>query len=70
MEVKSYPNSTRIEETRYDRETGRLEISFVRGGTYEYEGVSIDDYEAMIFSPSIGKGFNEFIRSKYTGTKI
>jgi len=68
--IQLHHKSSRIEITEYEPSTGALTIFFKRGGTYEYKDVDAFDYDAMVMNPSIGKGFNENIKHKYTGVKV
>jgi hypothetical protein len=63
--------STMIHSSRYNWQTGNLEVEFRGGGTiYKFEGVESVDYLAFNNSEeSIGKAFNTYIR-KYKGQKV
>ena len=67
MAKKTYQTegSKRIRRLNWENENpgeiGVLTVEFVRGGTYEYQGVSEEIYNALVASPSIGQGFETLI---------
>jgi hypothetical protein len=61
--------SSMIQSSSYNTETGELSVTFNGGNTYKYERVTNEDYTSFVDSESTGKGFNEFIR-KYEGQKL
>lgn len=69
MERKTI-TSTSIREIGYDSDSQLLEITFHRGGSYEYSGVPQDEYDAFMAAESQGKYFHAYIKNKYPTTKI
>lgn len=65
MERKAISNSSQIKEVGYDKEKQILEIEFVRGAIYQYDGVPFEIYNTLIHSVSVGIYFNENIRNVY-----
>ena len=48
-----------------------LEVEFNNGAVYQYEGVSVETFEELINSPSIGAYFNENIKhGKYSYRRV
>lgn len=54
----------------YDESTQTLEIEFKNGDVWQYSGVSIETYNAMMQSESNGKYFLSNIKGKYKENKI
>jgi hypothetical protein len=46
-----------------------LEVEFLSGGIYQYEGVSTEEYEEMCKAESCGSHFHKNIKPKYAGVK-
>jgi hypothetical protein len=63
-------SSSNIGAIGYEAETQILEIEFINGRVYQYSGVSIDEYEAMMNADSKGKYFNANIKNRYPFTKL
>jgi hypothetical protein len=59
-------SSSAIRETEYDELAHRLEITFVSGKSYIYEGVPRSVYERLLQPPSKGTFFNDHIKDKYS----
>lgn len=57
--------STVIAEVRYDDESGTLEVLFHNGRVYRYLKVPPEEYDALIGADSVGKYFNQEIRTRY-----
>jgi hypothetical protein len=47
-----------------------MQITFMRGATYSYEGVSNEDYIGIVSAHSAGSYFNENIKGKYQFKKL
>jgi hypothetical protein len=60
--------SAAIEDIQYNAETKELTVVFKRG-TYVYQGVPAEVYEALKNSESQGTYYRKEIRGKYTSTK-
>ena len=57
--------STVIAEVRYLDENETLEVLFHNGRVYRYLDVPPEEYDALIHSDSVGKYFNQEIRTRY-----
>ena len=71
--MKSYfttEKSSQISAMEHDSETEVLQITFKRGGVYEYYGVPWDVWEDLISRESVGKGFHALIRGQYEYKKL
>ena len=64
MAVLTFSNekSSRIVGMSYDTNTQELKIEFKRGGTYSYEEVPQEIFEALKVAPSIGQAFNDLVK--------
>lgn len=66
QEVKS----SLISHVHHDPATNRLTVRFHNGGTtYDYDGVTPEEFSTMMTAPSVGKHFGQHIRPKYKGVK-
>jgi hypothetical protein len=54
----------------YDSSAHAMEITFRRGGVYEYRGVPEEVYRALMNADSLGTYFRDFIKDKYPCEKI
>lgn len=61
MEMYSV-NSSNIEAIGYDAESATLRIQYLRGGTYDFQGVPLEVYNDFFNAPSKGTYFNEYIK--------
>ena len=61
--------STSIKAIGYDKATGTMHVQF-GSGTYEYQGVSPETYDALAGSESVGKHFHSVIKPQFKGVKI
>lgn len=57
--------SSMIASAGYDAPTRVLEIEFVSGAVYQYTGISVDVYEALLDAPSHGRVFHTRIRNAF-----
>ena len=57
--------SSVIAEVRYDEEGALLEVLFHNGRVYRYLDVPPDEYESLIHAESVGRYFNQEIRTRY-----
>ena len=57
--------SSVIAEVRYDDERNLLEVHFHNGRVYRYLDVPPDEHEALIHADSVGRYFNQEIRTRY-----
>jgi hypothetical protein len=61
--------SSDIRAIGYDPETQTLEVEFIKGGVYQYTGVSSNEHEAMMNADSKGKYLNANIKGRYPYAK-
>lgn len=57
--------SSNLRRCSYDIETEVLQIQFVSGKTYSYQGVPASVYNGLLEASSAGKFFNENIKDQY-----
>jgi hypothetical protein len=69
MKYNATHQSSTVQSSSYDTETRELMVTFIGGSTYQYEGVTNEDYTSFVDAESAGRAFNEFIR-KYEGQKL
>jgi hypothetical protein len=62
--------SSNISSVGYDKVKQLLEVQFTNEDVYQYNNVSIEVYETLISSASIGAAFHILIRGKYEFTKV
>lgn len=63
-------SSSNIASIGYDEATQTLEIEFHGGGIYQYHGVPINIYQGLMSASSHGHFFHEFIKDRFSFTKI
>lgn len=63
-------SSSNIASLGYGEEAEVLEVHFLTGETYQYEGVPKEVYEEFLAAPSKGKFFHASVREEYTFTKV
>lgn len=68
-ETGHYP-SVAIASIDYNNSLGRMTVSFVGGGTYSYEGVSQQRYQALCTAGSKGRYMNNAIKGRYGYQRI
>ena len=57
--------SSVIAEVRYDDERELLEVLFHNGRVYRYLDVPPEEFDALITADSVGRYFNQEIRTRY-----
>lgn len=62
--------SSNLKSVGYDAQAFLLEIEFVNGRTYQYQGVEAWLYEALLNGESAGKTFFKYIRGKYEEREV
>lgn len=62
--------SSTIKAIGHDPARQVLTVEFANGGTYEYQGVSAEQFEAFHSAESIGKHHHQHIRGKFEFTKL
>jgi hypothetical protein len=55
--------SSNIAAVGYNEEERTLRIQFKSGATYEYEGVELETYDALMGADSVGSAFHRLIKS-------
>jgi len=56
-----------IRKVRYSVDDSTLQVSTIKGSTYEYENISAITFARIITNKSVGAAFNKELRSlKYT----
>jgi len=63
-------NSSNIAEIGYDKDNEILEIAFIGGGVYQYDGVPEDVYNELMEAGSHGSFFYRNIRSQFAYRRI
>ena len=64
-------DSSMIRSVGYSPEGQILEVEFVKGQVYQYEGVPVEVFDTLIDSDSIGKAFSQHVRSQgYTYKQV
>lgn len=63
-------DSSMLDNSSYNSETGELVVTFKGGQAYRYENVLTEDYQNFIDGESAGKAFNQFIKPNYSSTKL
>lgn len=70
MSMERIPiESTNIRAIGFDPATCTLEIEFTTGAVYQYQGVSQDDFDALMQASSKGRHFHAHIKNKFPFTK-
>jgi hypothetical protein len=64
MDMKPVKSSN-IKAIGYDPAKGRLQVEFLHGGVYQYEGVPQEAYDGLLKAKSIGSHFFKHIRSAF-----
>ena len=54
--------SSQIESIGYSDTTSKMRISFLKGGVYEYDNVSQEEFDALVAAPSVGSLFQRTIK--------
>jgi hypothetical protein len=63
-------DSSSIKAVGYDTHSEVLQVQFLNGNTYEYQGVGEHEHAALMSAQSIGAHFGKHIRPKFTGDKL
>lgn len=70
MDIFMQPvSSSQIQSMGHDPASGTLRVQFHSGATYEYSGVSEEDYRAVVDAESVGAAFNQTIKGGDFGFK-
>ena len=62
--------STEIEWIGYDAKRKMLQVEFIAGGTYQYEGVPEPVYQEFLGADSHGQFFETNIKGHYSYRKV
>ena len=62
-------NSSNISDLAYNPATKVLTVTFKSGGTYSYENVDPEKYQALMSAESIGKHLHQHIKPFHTTRK-
>jgi hypothetical protein len=62
--------SSNLHSVEYDPATSSLTIEFRRGGLYRYSGVPSGIYEGLLGTYSAGRYFHQWIRNRYSSTRL
>lgn len=62
--------SSNVASIGYDGETETLEVGFVKGTVYQYQGVPQSIYEEFVASSSKGSYLNRVIKVRFVGTRV
>ena len=57
-------NSSALSYAEYDPETQSMQVTFVNGRTYTHEGVSEEEYDAFVKSPSKGRTWHMVFKGR------
>jgi len=63
-------SSTSVASMGYDAELQVLEVEFVDGGVYQYQGVPQDLFEQLMNAPSKGAFINKQIKKFYVVVQV
>lgn len=66
---RKYVQSSNLLTVGYDEAALILEVQFRHGGVYQYEGVPLSEYRALMTAGSKGSYFDRHIRNKYNYRK-
>lgn len=62
--------STEIEWIGYEEKKNMLQVEFIAGGVYQYDGVPEEVYLDFLNSPSHGQFFETRIKGKYPYRRV
>lgn len=65
-----FVNSTAIAMVAYDRELETLRVIFQNGGAWDYLGVPLDAYVALVTATSVGTYHARHIRGTYESHRV
>lgn len=57
--------SSNLKSVGYDPVTQTLEVEFHSGGVYQYYGVPVEEFEALMAAKSHGQYLSRYIRNVY-----
>ncbi len=62
--------STEIEWIGYEEKKNMLQVEFIAGGVYQYDGVPEEVYLDFLNSPSHGQFFETNIKGRYSYRRV
>lgn len=62
--------STEIEWIGYEEKKNMLQVEFIAGGVYQYDGVPEETYLDFLNSPSHGQFFETHIKGRYPYRRV
>lgn len=62
--------SSNIASVGYDESTETLEVAFIKGGIYQYQGIPKHLFEQLLSAPSVGQFFSYNIKNLFLGTRV
>lgn len=63
--VENENKSSAIKNVTYNAHTRALKVQFIGGQLYEYQNVPVEVYDEFCQAESLGKFFNENIKTKF-----
>jgi hypothetical protein len=57
--------SSNVASVGYDPEEMVLEVEFVDGDVYQYDGVPASVYEGLMSAPSVGRYLHQMVKGRY-----
>lgn len=54
----------------YDENTGRMRLEFRSRAVYDYFGVPVEIYGALLCAPSVGACFNNLVRGRFPYCRV
>ena len=63
--VENEKQSSAIKNVTYNAHTRSLKVQFIGGQLYEYQNVPVEVYDAFCQAESLGKFFNENVKTKF-----
>lgn len=64
--VEKENQSSSIKNVTYNAHTRSLNVQFIGGQLYEYQNVPVEVYDAFCQAESLGKFFNENVKTKFS----
>lgn len=68
--VRQSVASTALQSVGYDERTETLEVQFVNGSVYQYDGVPLHVHEQLMQASSKGQFFHAYIQLSYPFSRV
>lgn len=68
--IRTPVSSSDLRSVGYEPTTFTLEIEFVSGGIYQYDGVPITTHQSLMSASSVGRYFHAYIKNSYPTRKV